>query len=219
MWQTTLPVLLGLVGFGLVHSAMAAHPVKRRAKKLLGPRAYEGWYRLLYTLVSLVTFAPLVLWIATHPGPVLWRTNGALTWALNVARALSLVALYLAGRSFDLWRFIGVRQARAWLNGEPLPLPPEPFVQHGMYGLVRHPIYLFSAIYLWAQPTMRAASFALALGATVYFLVGGWLEEERMARELGSVYAAYRQRVPFIVPFWRGPRSFLKAINARSDTR
>ena len=206
MWQTIVPILLALIGFGMVHSIMAAQPVKRWAQARMGSRVYEGFYRLVYTLVSLVTFAPIWLWIALHPGPTMWRVSGTLAWALNGARALSLVALYLAGRSFDLWRFVGLRQAQAYFSGDPLPLPPEPFVQQGMYGLVRHPIYLFSAIYLWAQPTMHAAGLALAFGATIYFLVGGWLEEERMARELGPVYAEYRRRVPFIIPFVHCPR-------------
>ncbi len=208
MWQTIFPILLAMAGFGAVHSLMAAQPIKQWAQNLLGWRVYEGFYRLTYTAISLVTFAPIWLWITWHPGPALWQTSGALTWALNGLRVLSLVALYLAGRSFDLWRFVGVRQFQAYWRGDPLPLPPEPFVQRGMYGLVRHPIYLFSAIYLWAQPNMHAASFALALGATLYFLIGGWLEEERMARELGPVYAEYRQRVPFIIPFVRCPRPF-----------
>ncbi len=208
MWQTMFPVLIGLTGFGFVHSLMAAQPVKRRAQVLFGQRTYEGFYRLIYTLISLITFAPIGLWMMWRPGPTLWRADGVLVWALNGARVLSLVALYMAGRSFDLWRFVGVRQVQAYFGGEPLPLPPEPFVQRGMYGLVRHPIYLFSAIYLWAQPTMHAASFALALGSTAYFLIGGWLEEERMARELGPLYAEYRQRVPFIIPFVHCPRPF-----------
>ena len=206
MRQTIISILLALAGFGVVHSFMAAQPVKRRVQKWVGLRAYEGFYRLAYTGISLITFAPIWLWITLRPGPTIWHTEGALALLLNGIRALSLVALYFAGRSFDLWRFVGVRQAQAYFAGEPLPLPPEPFVQRGMYGLVRHPIYLFSAIYLWAQPTMHAAGFALALGSTAYFLIGGWLEEERMARELGPVYAEYRRRVPFIIPFVHCPR-------------
>ena len=207
MLQIILPVLLALASFGVLHSFMAAQPIKQRVRAWVGLRAYEGFYRLFYTAVSIIAFAPIWLWIMWNPGPTLWRVDGAGAWVLNGIRALSLVALYLAGRSFDLWRFVGLRQVQAYFAGEPLPLPPEPFVQRGMYGLVRHPIYLFSAIYLWAQPTMHAASFALALGSTAYFLIGGWLEEERMARELGPVYAEYRRRVPFIIPFVHCPRS------------
>ena len=206
MRQTMIPILLGLACFGMIHSLMAAQSVKQRVRTWVGARAYEGFYRAVYTGVSLVTFAPIWLWMMKHPGPTLWHAKGAVVWLLNGMRALSLVALYFAGRSFDLWRFVGLRQVLAYFSGEPLPLPPEPFVQRGMYGLVRHPIYLFSAIYLWAQPTMHASGFALALGSTAYFLIGGWLEEERMARELGPVYAEYRRRVPFIIPFVHCPR-------------
>ncbi len=206
MWRTIVPILLALAGFGVVHSVMAARSFKRRVQKWVGPRTYEGFYRLVYTAVSMLTFAPIWLWVMLHSGPSVWHTSGATALALDGIRALSLLALWMTGRSFDLWRFVGVRQAQAYFAGEPLPLPPEPFVQRGMYGLVRHPIYLFSAIYLWALPTMHVASFALALGSTAYFLIGGWLEEERMARELGPVYADYRRRVPFIIPFVHCPR-------------
>jgi protein-S-isoprenylcysteine O-methyltransferase Ste14 len=74
-----------------------------------------------------------------------------------------------------------------------------------MYGLVRHPLYLCLIVYLGTTQTMYAANLAFALGATIYFVVGSWLEERRLLAERGTDYLHYRARVPFWIPFVRFP--------------
>jgi protein-S-isoprenylcysteine O-methyltransferase Ste14 len=117
-----------------------------------------------------------------------------------VVQAASLIALAVTALHIDVWRFAGLRQAVAYLAGDPLPLPPEPFVQRGMYGIVRHPLYTFSILYIWSFPTMHAAQLAFAAGGTLYFVIGARFEEQRLLREIGPVYRAYRCRVPFLIP-------------------
>lgn len=194
-------ILLALLAFGVIHSLTASPLVKHRTRAWIGTRAYEGWYRLLYNIFSGITFLPVLALMALQPGPDVWRAQGVAAGILVSVQVGSLIALALTALQFDVWRFAGVRQAWAYLNGDPLPLPPEPFVQRGMYGLVRHPLYLFSTLYIWTFPAMSAAQVAFAAGATLYFVVGARLEERRLAREIGPDYARYRCRVPFLIPF------------------
>lgn len=201
MSNQALAVLISLTAFAVVHSFTAAPASKRLVRDLFGERFYHGLYRLLYNIFSAITVLPVLYVIATQPGPVVWRVEGTAAQILTVTQLLSLLGLAVAGMQIDVWRFAGLRQAYAYLVGDPLPLPPEPFVRSGMYGLVRHPLYFFSTLYIWTFPTMHVANVAFAAGSTLYFVIGAQFEERRLAREIGPVYDAYRCHVPFLIPF------------------
>lgn len=201
MSNEALTVLISLTVFAVVHSLTAAPASKRLVRELLGERFYHGMYRLLYNVFSAITVLPVLYVLAIHPGPVMWRADGTAAQILIATQLLSLIGLVIAGMQIDVWRFAGLRQACAYLVGDPLPLPPEPFVRSGMYRLVRHPLYLFSTLYIWTFPTMHVANVAFAAGSTLYFVIGAQFEERRLAREIGPVYDAYRCRVPFLIPF------------------
>jgi protein-S-isoprenylcysteine O-methyltransferase Ste14 len=101
-------------------------------------------------------------------------------------------------------RFAGLRQALTYLRGEPLPLPAEKLQVSGFYGFVRHPLYLFSLLVMWPTPIMTDTFLGFVIGSTLYFILGSRLEERRLAEEFGASYAAYRRRVPWMLPW---PRS------------
>jgi len=129
-------------------------------------------------------------------------------WAavLIVLQLAALACLMLAVLQADPLRFAGLRQALAYWRGDPLPLPPEHLQTGGFYGLVRHPLYLFSLLTLWPTPIMTDSFLGFVVGATFYFLVGSMLEERRLAAEFGEDYRRYRRRVPWILP-WPRPRA------------
>jgi hypothetical protein len=55
---------------------------------------------------------------------------------------------------------------------------------------------------------MSVGHLLLAAGATGYIIVGVALEERDLQRQLGQAYAAYRARVPALVPIsWNGRTS------------
>ncbi len=77
-------------------------------------------------------------------------------------------------------------------------------VESGPYALVRHPIYtgLLGAV----LATAIVQGTAPALAGFVLLAVGTWMkarvEEQFLAAELGpETYAAYRRRVPMLLPF------------------
>lgn len=194
-------VFVSLLAFALLHSIMASLRFKKLVRQRWGERAYLGWYRFVYNAVSGITFLPVMAILAFAYGPVIWRISGIGIAVLAALQLVSGLGLLYAATQFDGLRFVGVRQVWAYLRGDPLPLPPEPFIQHGMYGLVRHPLYSCIIVMLWAVPVMRAGHLAFALAATIYFIVGALLEERRMIAEMDDTYLRYRQRVPFLIPF------------------
>ena len=198
--------LLALLVFGLLHSLLAAIGFKQMARQIMGPRLFEGMYRLLYNIFSAIALIPVVLVLAFLPSHPLWRVPMPWAAVLLLVQGIAATALIGATLQADPLRFAGISQALAYLRGDPLPLPPEPLQVGGFYRLVRHPLYMFSLLVIWCIPVMTDIYFGAAIGATLYFLIGSRLEERRLAQEFGTRYLDYRQRVPWLLP-WPRPRS------------
>ncbi|MBN2472191.1 MAG: DUF1295 domain-containing protein [Anaerolineae bacterium] len=191
-WLPLLAILL----YGILHSFLAASNAKGWVREQIGARRYEGFYRLFYNVISAILFVPVILAVVATPARIVWRVP--MPWAAIMlgVQLVGLVALIAAVLQADPLRFAGLKQALAYLRGDPLPLPPEPLQQNGFYGFVRHPLYLFSMLVLWPTPVMTDTFLAFTLGATAYFIAGSLLEERRLMAEFGSTYRHYRRQVP-----------------------
>ncbi len=83
--------------------------------------------------------------------------------------------------------------------------PRHVLVTTGLYGVVRHPIYLaaflfYAGLAVWMASPLSV--FALALVAA-YLLVRIRVEERALKQKFGKTYDAYAVRVPALVPcFW-----------------
>jgi protein-S-isoprenylcysteine O-methyltransferase Ste14 len=77
-------------------------------------------------------------------------------------------------------------------------------VDTGPYRLVRHPIYTGLIAAMIATALLRPGLFGIAGVALIAlsFVIKYRLEERFLMEELGPEYAAYRKRVPALVPFW-----------------
>jgi protein-S-isoprenylcysteine O-methyltransferase Ste14 len=94
-------------------------------------------------------------------------------------------------------RFAGITQLRS--AGED---DDEPFSARGPLAYIRHPLYAGSILVVLALVRdLRSAETAVF--ATLYILIGLRFEEAALVRRLGPTYAAYRSRVPALLP-WRG---------------
>ena len=107
---------------------------------------------------------------------------------------LVLVATFLINH-FDLF---GMRQVWLYLQGR--PYEPLSFSTPGLYRYVRHPLYVGWLMTFWAAPTMTAAHLVFALVTTMYILLAIRWEERDLTQVHGKTYAAYRKRVPMLIP-------------------
>jgi protein-S-isoprenylcysteine O-methyltransferase Ste14 len=207
MLRNMMTIWLALLGFALVHSLMAGAGLKSRLQKVVGMRLVEGWYRLIYNILAVITLLPALALMVMLPDQVVYSVS--MPWALLMlgAQFLGAGGLLAALLVTDLPRFVGLSQVMAFLSGQPLPLPEQPLQQRGMYALVRHPLYLFSLLVIWLTPVMTANILAFNIGATLYVLFGSLIEERRLEHAYGETYRLYRQRVPWLIPL---PRRCLK---------
>lgn len=187
-------VLIAL--FGLQHSVMARAGFKRRWTQLVPPLLERSTYVLLASLSLLLLFwqwrpLPGMIWQLHHPLgiAVLWGLF-ALGWLVVLVATFLIDHLELTGLR-PIWNHM-----RAVRPASPALKVP------GLYRLVRHPMMLGLLIAFWATPAMTTDRLLFALGMTAYILIGVSYEERDMLRGFGAAYAAYRQRVPMLVP-WR----------------
>ena len=76
--------------------------------------------------------------------------------------------------------------------------PPE-FRAPVSYRAIRHPLYTGFILAFWATPEMSLGHLLRTAAMTFYILVAIRLEERDLMREHPE-YAAYRERVPMLVP-------------------
>lgn len=185
--------LLLVLVFGLQHSVMARPGFKRWWTRFV-PEPIE---RSTYVLASNLALA-LLFWQWRPMGGVLWEIHNPLgqaaLWSLyGIGWAAVLTTTFLI-QHFDLF---GLRHV--WLYFRGRPYTSLPFVTPGPYRFVRHPLYVGWLTVFWATPLMTAAHFVFALGMTAYILAAIRYEERDLV-QFHVGYAAYRRRVPMLVP-------------------
>lgn len=195
-------IVIGMLVFALSHSLTADPKVKSWIQQRMGERAYQGWYRFLYNLVSVVVLAPIMLhiWLS---GKVIYSVPAEIETVFYVLQLIGSIGLVVSLLQIDVLRFAGIRQIIAYFRGDPLPLPPEKLQTGGLYRLVRHPLYLFSLMSLWFISPMTDTMLIFNIAATLYFVFGSLIEERRMLRYFGDEYRAYQAQVAWLIPFLR----------------
>lgn len=199
--QEFLTIFALLIAYGAFHSLLAANTIKAFVLNLIGKRAYLGLYRLFYNSIATITLLPILVIVAINSGNTIWQIDAPLRYPLIVIQVIGLVGLSVSLLQIDGMRFLGLRQAAAWLNGDKLPLSEEPLQRGGVYALVRHPLYLFSLLFIWPNATMTVRLLAFNIGITVYFVLGSLLEEQKLRQAFGPTYEQYQSEVPWLIPF------------------
>jgi methanethiol S-methyltransferase len=92
----------------------------------------------------------------------------------------------------------GLRQA--WLHARHVRYSPPPFTERGVYGRIRHPLMAGFVVVVRSAPVMTAGHVLFAAAATGSILAGIAFEEHDLIQGLGGTYAAYRARLPALIP-------------------
>jgi methanethiol S-methyltransferase len=181
-----------LLLFGVQHSGMARPQFKARWTNLV-PAHLE---RSAYAALSGAILLGLALTWQDLPVGELWR----LPLGFEAVALLGALGVLLVARWFDGLGLLGFRQV--WEQGR--PVTADNLLIVGPYRFVRHPMQAAALVFLWGHPVMPVTLAALSGGLTLYVLVGLQFEERDLLAKFGPAYAAYRGRVPMLVP-WRRP--------------
>jgi protein-S-isoprenylcysteine O-methyltransferase Ste14 len=176
---------IGFLVSWLASAAWTARTEKRASA------ADERGYRIITVLAALLLVVPA----RGYPGRL---------WSITLAEAWTCAGLIAAGFAFCWWARLHL--GRLW-SSRVTRKAEHRVVATGPYGIVRHPIY--TGILLAVYATAALMGTVLGLAGAALMTLGFWLkarlEERWLAQELPpGDYAAYRRKVPMLVPF--GPK-------------
>jgi protein-S-isoprenylcysteine O-methyltransferase Ste14 len=194
VWTSTGLNVGLLTLFAVHHSVMA----RTRAKRWLARWFPESLERSLYVATAgLLLLMQLWLW---QPLPeVVWQVeSGVLRRIFWMVFVTGVVVSGASTFAFDHAHLFGLRQAwNAWRATEVV----EPkFHTPWLYRQVRHPMQLGILLFLWSTTTMTQGQLQLAMGFSVYILIGLHFEEKALIRQFGADYEDYRKHVPMLIP-------------------
>ncbi|MCA0910055.1 NnrU family protein [Qipengyuania gaetbuli] len=185
------------IAFVGTHFALS-HPLRAPLVARLGENGFRG----LYSLVSLATFAWMVLAYrdAGPGGAALWNGMGEATW--GIASILMLVASVLLAGSF-------VKN----------PALPDPRAAahaaegvHGVFHVTRHPMMwsfaLWALVHIMLSPTPRQLVLAGSLGFLA--LVGAHMQDRKKEVLMGDAWAGWEAQTSY----WPRVSGFAKAGGA-----
>jgi protein-S-isoprenylcysteine O-methyltransferase Ste14 len=193
-----VPILIDVAlfsGFALHHSLFARTALQGPVRAVMGTaleRSFYTWLASALFLVTCVAWRPVPGLIYTLPP---WAA-----WLGIAAQAAGLVLTFLGSRAIDVLDLAGVRPVlRARAGGRAAHVP---LMTSGVFGLVRHPLYLGWALLVFGAPTMTATRLVFAVVSTAYLAIAIPWEEKSLLATFGSEYERYRQRVRWrMLPF------------------
>jgi len=200
-WLSALFIFLAMVVYGVIHSWMASLSLKEWLQKRYS-RFFARYYRLLYSVFSVISLLPILALVLILPDIPLYRIPAPFVYLSLFVQLICGVFLLLALLQTDIWVFSGLQQA---FGRQPRQ---EGFRADGMYRVVRHPVYSLGLVLLWLLPVMTANTLALILASTLYIFAGAVLEERKLLAQFPE-YEAYRRKVPMFIPkLWKNTDTY-----------
>jgi protein-S-isoprenylcysteine O-methyltransferase Ste14 len=185
-------LIITIALWGVVHSLLASMGFKNLVRGTLRYGSMR-FYRLLYNIFAVVSFAPILYLMVFLPDRALYQVPAPWKYLMLAGQGLSALLLLIAVLQTDLLSFAGLRQLIEEEKTGNL-------VTGGLYRYVRHPLYTFSLSSLWLSPSMSLNLFLVYAGLTIYVLIGIFFEERKLLREFGQAYAEYKSVTPMLIP-------------------
>lgn len=185
-------LILAIILWGIVHSLLASTGIKELLRGAFG-NGFMKFYRLLYNIFGVISFLPILYLLIALPDRNLYQVPAPFSYLMRLGQFISILLLFTAAMQTDVLSFAGLRQ----LFEEE---KPGRLITEGLYGFVRHPLYMFSLLILWLSPTLSLNSFVVYVGLTLYILIGILFEERKLLREFGKNYEEYRSSTPMLIP-------------------
>ena len=195
-----LIIILLFFVFGYTHSLFASNKFKRLFIPKLGNKI--AFYRLGYNIISLFILY-FFYEISPKPDIVIYDLPSPYGIIILIPQFLSLAGLLWCFKYFSGKEFLGIKQIERYSNGdyhadeldEKLTLKIS-----GPYKFSRHPVYLFSILFLLFRPIMDLFYITVFICAVAYFYIGSIYEERKLIENFGEIYREYQNQVPRIFP-------------------
>ncbi len=207
MIENVIDVLIIIImfsTFGFLHSFLASNKVKKYLTDRLGNLI--AFYRFFYVVTSLLLFY-FIYGYAPDGHIIVYDLKPPFDLIILIPQFLGLAGLLWSIKYFYVKEFLGVNQIIRWQNNQ---YDTNELDEHltlriaGPYKYCRHPVYLFSIVFLIFRSEMDLNYLTFLICITAYFYVGSFFEENKLVERFGAEYIHYQQTVPRIFPLKLG---------------
>lgn len=178
--------------FAVIHHVMANEPFKQWCNLFLG--RHFKYYRLIYSIVAIITLAAVLVLQFSIKSPVL---KLPLTLTLLLSIPLGFAGVWLM--TVCLVKYFYGLSGVAVLAGKDAPSKLE---VTGIHRFVRHPLYLGTLLLItslfFVFPLL--SNLICCVSIFSYVLIGIRSEERKLLNKFGHAYAVYKSHTPMIIP-------------------
>lgn len=191
-------ILLFLVYFAL-HSFLASLEVKKSIKQNFGELI--AFYRLGYNIFAIISLY-VIYEISPKPHMIIYDLPQPFDIIILVPQFIALFGVFWSFKYFCVREFLGLNQIKRYFYKEYKSELDEELTLTfaGPYKYTRHPIYLFSILFLFFRPTMDLFYLTFFLMIVAYFYIGSIYEERKMIIYFGDEYINYQNAVGRFFP-------------------
>jgi len=183
--------------FFLQHSLMLRKGFRKWLSGFI-PQDYLGAFFSIFSGVFLLIL--MLFWQKSTAIQV--DLDGAAYFLMRALFFLSITGFYVTFRSLRPFDPLGIREIVTRLKGKTAKEPI--FTVRGAYRWVRHPLYFFSILMIWAQVSVTTDRLLFNGLWTSWIIVGAFLEEKDLIASFGDAYRNYQRNVPMLIPYkWR----------------
>jgi protein-S-isoprenylcysteine O-methyltransferase Ste14 len=177
--------------FALHHSVLARAAVKQRLARLL-PAPIE---RSVYVWTASLLFLAVCLLWRRVPGTV-YDITGTPALIFLTGQAAGVLLIMRAAAALDMLELAGIRQAQSPQSAASSgSIETSILTETGVYGIVRHPIYLGWLLLTWCVPRLTVDRLLFAAVSAAYILIAIPFEERSLMGVHGAPYRRYARRV------------------------
>jgi protein-S-isoprenylcysteine O-methyltransferase Ste14 len=173
---------------------MAASKLKRILEVKWGD-AYK-WYRLVYTLISLILFIGIMIQAVLIPKTTLISKSDFTDYLGYMLAGFGTIIATKSSKNYSMKRFLGIT---------PSVESSEELITTGLYAKVRHPLYsglvlVFLGYFLFSGSLTSVVHLSCLV---LYLPFGIYFEEKNLVLQFGEAYQNYKSKVPALIPkFW-----------------
>jgi len=186
--------------FALSHSILASSKAKHLLVEKIGEKI--AFYRLFYNISSLFLFY-FIYTISPKPNGVIYDLQFPFDIMIFVVQIFAIFGFIWGASKINLLEFFGIAQINRYMennyNSDELDEKME-LVIEGPFRYSRHPIYVFSILFLVFRPTMDLFYLVFLINMLVYFYIGSYFEEKKMLEFFGNQYSDYQRTVSRLFP-------------------
>ncbi len=195
-----LLIIIAFSVFGFLHSYLASNKFKEKLAAEIG--SLIAFYRIVYNLIAFFSFY-LMYELIPHPDNVIYDLPTPWDLIILIPQFISLGCVLWTFRYFSALEFLGISQFIRWYSGEYKTEDSDEILTlriEGPYKFSRHPLYLFTILFLLFRPVMDIFYLTLFICVVVYFYIGSIFEEKKLVQAFGEKYNEYTKSVPRIFP-------------------